>query len=114
MDTKLTQYDQLLTKIFTEYDELLNRRPTPNEDSELVIDADRGHYILHSIGWQEKSRVWNTPLYVRLRHGKIWVEIDWMGDGIVDKLLEASVPNEDIVLAFHHPKMRPYTEFAVA
>jgi hypothetical protein len=29
-------------------------------------------------------------------------------------LLEAGVPKEDIVLAFHEPEMRQYTEFAVA
>jgi hypothetical protein len=35
-------------------------------------------------------------------------------DGIATDLLEAGVPKEDIVLAFHAPEMRPYTEFAVA
>lgn len=37
-----------------------------------------------------------------------------MEDGIVDRLLEAGVPKEDIVLAFHHPLLRSRTEFAVA
>ncbi len=42
------------------------------------------------------------------------IEEDWTEGGIATDLLEAGVPKEDIVLAFHPPKMRPYTEFAVA
>ena len=34
-------------------------------------------------------------------------------EGIAAHLLEAGIPKEDIVLAFHSPDMRPYTEFAV-
>lgn len=114
MDRKLDQYRQILTKIFNDYAEILNRRPKPDRDTEQVIDTVRDHYALHTIGWQGDSRVWNTPLYVRIRNGKISVEIDWMEDGIVDRLLAADVPKEDIVLAFHHPNLRELTEFAVA
>jgi hypothetical protein len=34
--------------------------------------------------------------------------------GIANELIEAGVPKEDIVLAFHHPEERKYTEFAAA
>jgi hypothetical protein len=53
-------------------------------------------------------------VYVRLRDGKFWVEEDWTEEGIATALLTAGVPKEDIVLAFHEPKMRQYTDFAVA
>lgn len=114
MDTKLTTYRQIIKQIFLEYEVIINKRPIPGQETEIVFDETRDHYILHTIGWKEAKRVWNTTLYVRIRNGKIWVEVDWMGDGIVEKLLAAGVPKEDIVLAFHHPEMRPFTEFAVA
>ncbi|MEM7128412.1 MAG: element excision factor XisI family protein [Chloroflexota bacterium] len=60
------------------------------------------------------KRVWNTTLYVRIKDGKFWIEIDWTEEGIATDLLEAGVPNQDIVLAFHHPSIRKHTEFAVA
>jgi hypothetical protein len=35
-------------------------------------------------------------------------------EGIATDLVRAGVAKEDIVLAFHEPKMRPYTDFAIA
>ena len=35
-------------------------------------------------------------------------------EGIATALLAAGVPKEDIVLAFHSPEKRKYTEFAIA
>jgi hypothetical protein len=42
------------------------------------------------------------------------VDEDCTGFDGVGHLLEANIPQEDIVLAFHHPQLRPLTEFAVA
>lgn len=53
-------------------------------------------------------------MHVRLRNGKIWIEEDGTEDGFASHLLEAGVPKSDIVLAFHAPWERQYTEFAVA
>ncbi len=52
-------------------------------------------------------------MYVRLHNGKFWIEEDGLEQGVATDLLEAGVPKEDIVLAFHHPEIRPLTEFAV-
>ncbi|MBV7334508.1 XisI protein [Chloroflexi bacterium TSY] len=57
------------------------------------------------------AAVKRTSIY---SYGKIWIEIDWTEEGIATELVAAGVPKEDIVLAFHHPSMRQYTEFAVA
>jgi hypothetical protein len=114
VDTKLVNYRRLIKKILGHYAEIINRRPEPAKETEVVFDEERDHYILHTIGWQDTKRVWNTTVYVRLRNGKIWIEIDWLEHGITPDLLEAGVPKEDIVLAFHHPEMRPFTEFAIA
>jgi len=51
---------------------------------------------------------------VRIRDGKFWIEEDWTEDGIATDLVRAGVPKEDIVLAFHEPEMRQYTDFAAA
>jgi hypothetical protein len=39
---------------------------------------------------------------------------DWTEAAIVDALIERGVSPADIVLAFHPPEMRRYTEFATA
>ncbi|MBS9772038.1 MAG: XisI protein [Trichodesmium erythraeum GBRTRLIN201] len=43
---------------------------------------------------------------------KIWVQHDGTEDAIADQLVEKGVPAEDIVLAYHPPLLRKYTEFA--
>jgi hypothetical protein len=56
----------------------------------------------------------DTNLIHPPRAGKIWVENDWTESGIVDRIVERGVPTTAIVLAFHPPEMRMYTEFALA
>lgn len=111
---KLTHYRQIIKKILTYYVELLNRRPKPGKDTEVVFDEERDHYMLVSTGWVDRKRIRGTTVYVRIRNGKFWIEEDWLEQGIATDLLEAGVPNEDIVLGFQSPNMRPYTEFAVS
>jgi len=114
MDSKITSYRNLLTNIIDEYVSIPTLNPTPEKETIFVADEKRDHYFLYRIGWEGTKRVWNTTLYVRIKDGKFWLEIDWTEDGIATELLEAGVPNQDIVLAFHHPSVRQHTEFAVA
>ncbi|NJL56809.1 XisI protein [bacterium] len=80
----------------------------------LILDEAKSHYIWMNLGWQNGERVTGMTVYVRIRDGKFWIEEDWTEDGIATDLVRAGVPREDIVLAFHEPKMRQYTDFAVA
>jgi hypothetical protein len=111
---KLTEYRNLIKRLIQHYARLYQLEPVPGEEELLVIDEERDHYMLLTLGWDGDKRVHRTPLYVRLHNGKFWVEEDWTEEGIATDLLRAGVPREDIVLAFHPPSMRSYTEFAVA
>ncbi len=111
---KLAEYRDLIKQLFTDYAELINRTQIAGLDTEVVFDEERDHYMLLTVGWSRRQRFRGTTLYLRLREGKIWVEEDWLEHGIVKDLLAAGVSKHDIVLAFHHPDMRPFTEFAVA
>ncbi|MFN8489130.1 MAG: XisI protein [Caldilineaceae bacterium] len=114
MDTKLEHYRTIIKEALCAYAGLLQRANKPGVETVTVFDEAQDHYLLHTIGWADRKHVWNTTLYVRIRNGKFYIEIDWTEEGIATELLAAGVPKEDIVLAFHHPSMRPYTEFAVA
>jgi hypothetical protein len=67
-----------------------------------------------SIGWINKKKINNTQIHIRIKNEKIYIEQDWTERGITSELLEAGIPKEDIVLAFHAPESRQLTEFAVA
>ena len=112
---KLTKYRTLIKQLLTDYLELINCTPVPEGvETEVVFDEERDHYMLLNVGWSQRKRFRGTTVYLRLHNDKIWIEEDWLEDGIVKDLLAAGVPKEDIVLGFQHPSMRPYTEFATA
>jgi hypothetical protein len=111
---KLMDYPKLIERILTKYVELSKRHPSPDVETFLIVDNTQTHYIWMNLGWQGGERLSGMTVYVRIRDGKFWIEEDWTENGIAMDLIHAGVPKEDIVLAFHDPKMRPYTEFAVA
>lgn len=111
---KLTEYPKLIKHILTEYVELSNRHLNSDIETFLIVDEAKANYIWMNLGWQNGDRVTGMTVYIRIRDGKFWIEEDWTEDGIATDLVRAGVPKEDIVLAFHEPKMRQYTEFAVA
>ena len=111
---KLTEYPQIIKRILTEYVELSKKRPNPNLETFLIVDEPNNHYIWMNLGWEKEERITGITVYVRIRDCKFWIEEDWTEDGIATDLMAAGVPPEDIVLAFHHPKMRQYTDFAIA
>ncbi|MDM8527344.1 XisI protein [Anaerolineales bacterium HSG24] len=111
---KLVSYRTLIKKLLTKHAEQSNQAPSQELETELVFDEQHDHYMLFTLGWWTEGRVHGTTVHVRLRKGKFWIEEDWLEDGITTDLLEAGVPKEDIVLAFHSPKKRAWTEFAVA
>jgi XisI protein len=110
---KLTEYPKLIERILAECVELCNRSSNKDLETFLIVDQPKGHYIWMNLGWQNGDRIAGITVYVRVHDGKFWIEEDWTEDGIATVLVSAGVPKQDIVLAFHEPKMRQYTDFAV-
>lgn len=75
--------------------------------------AESDRYQVLPIGWEGFSRVFGCIIYVEIKDGKIWIERDGTEIGLANELVEAGVPKQDIVLAFHAPYKRKFTEFAV-
>ncbi len=79
---------------------------------EMIVDKEHDHYQVLSVGWNKLERVHGTLIHVDIRDGKIWIQHDGTEEGIANRLVAQGVPRSDIVLAFHPPYKRPYTEFA--
>ncbi|MCC5643739.1 XisI protein [Nostoc sp. CHAB 5824] len=45
---------------------------------------------------------------------KVWIQYDGTSLPVAEALLEAGILREDIVLGFHPPELRQYTDFAVS
>ncbi len=114
---KLTRYRNLIQQIISDLAALIESQRTPEQsgaEALCAFDQERDQYLLVKTGWSGKRRVRGTTIYVRLKNGKFWIEEDMTEDGVANRLLEAGVPKDDIVLAFQPPEMRQHTEFAVA
>ena len=111
---KLDRYRCLIKQILSQSPYYQHGSASPEVDTILILDDMHDNYLLMDIGWQETSRIRRTILHVRIKNGKIWIEEDWTEEGITDALLKAGVAQEDIVLGFQPPNMRPLTDFAAA
>jgi hypothetical protein len=111
---QLTNYRALVKQALTDYAMLLKNPPEPDYEVVLAFDDEHRQYILRRLGWKPDRRIQYTDLHVAIRNGTIWIEEDWTEDGIATYFLEQGVPNQNIVLAFQPPQIRPLTEFAVA
>jgi hypothetical protein len=111
---KLTRYGEIIKKILTEYYQIVEKAPDFHPENCLIFDDNNHHYFWRSIDWVNQKRVNNTHVYVRIKNERIYIEEDWTEEGIATELLREGVPKEDIVLAFHDPETRKFTEFAIA
>ncbi|WP_374111913.1 element excision factor XisI family protein [Phormidium yuhuli] len=59
------------------------------------------------------KQVHGCVLHLEIIGDKVWIHQDGLEDGIADELLNAGIPQDKIVLGFHHPDLRPYTGFAI-
>ena len=108
----LNKYREIITQVLAEYAKL----PYAYGDLErrFVISEDHNTYLLLTLGWQQDQRVHGCLIHVEIKNHKIWIQRDGTEDGITDELVAAGIPKKEIVLAFHPPEVRQYTEFAVS
>ncbi len=107
---KLERYRSLIQKVLEEYYQL--GLGNSNIEPVLILDPVRDQYLLLKMGWYQDNRIKRNVIHIHLKDQKIWIEEDWTEDGIATDFLQAEVPREDIVLAFHPPRLRQFTEFA--
>ncbi|MBE9009972.1 XisI protein [Pseudanabaenaceae cyanobacterium LEGE 13415] len=111
---ELAYYQDLTKKILTEYCCLASKSNSSNVETFTIFDDNSGNYLMVNLGWNLDKRVKNTVIHVRLRNDKIWIEEDWTEAGVVTDYLDAGVSDSSLVLAFHPPHLRQYTDFAIA
>jgi len=109
---KLTRYPQLIKQTLSEYVEFDHRQPEPGVEILMIADEDRDHYPLFTLGLAQRKWVRNLRVYIRLIEGKIWIEHDLTEESIATESLRRGASEENIVLTFHPPEMRPCAEFA--
>ena len=79
---------------------------------ELIFDDEGGHYHLFQVGWRDGTRVQNVLVHIDIHNEKIYFEHDGTNLEVVDDLLDAGISKKEIMMGFHPPNMRQYTNYA--
>lgn len=83
-------------------------------ENQIILDSERDHYLLLKAGWDGDQRIYYPVFYFDIKDGKIWLQENTT-DIEIDKELEAmGISKKEIVVGFHHPSMREYSDFAMA
>lgn len=111
---KLEIYREYIQRVLTDY---AKHRTSSNQDDELemqtIFDTINDHYQLIYVGWDKGRRVYGPVMHLDIKNEKIWIQWNGTEDDIAAELVEMGVPKQDIVLGFHAPRMRQFTDFAV-
>jgi len=110
---RLKYHRRIIQEFLTKYHQL-NEKSGSNTESVLAFDEVHDQYLLLLMGWHKDERMKSVMIHICLKDDKIWIEEDWTEDGVATDLLLKGIAREEIVLAFHPPHVRQYTEFAFA
>lgn len=109
---KLNCYRDIVENLLTEIAQL-SQSDSSIQDKTL-FDRMTDSYAIIEEGWENGSRVHEILIHLEISNGKIWIQADNTDLAIARELENAGIPKSDIVLGFHPPDVRPYTEYAPA
>lgn len=108
---KLERYRESIKTILKEYADSLKNSDI---DVQLIFDNENDHYLLLDVGWQKSRRVHSCAFHFDIIDGKIWVQENNTELEIDRHLEEMGISKKEIVVGFHHPSMREYSDYAVS
>jgi hypothetical protein len=80
---------------------------------EALFDREHDRYALITLGWNAGKRVHFPLVHIDSVGGKVWIEKDNTEDGVAAELVQAGIPESQIVLAFRPPEARKHKAYAV-
>ncbi|NER92882.1 MAG: XisI protein [Symploca sp. SIO1B1] len=111
---KLEQYRSYIKQLLTEYASYKSLNKTI--ERQFVCDTENDHYQIVNMGWDEREerRIYGCTIHIDIKDGKIWIQHNMTEIQLGEELVRQGVPKEDIVLGFHSPFMRQFTDYAVS
>lgn len=80
--------------------------------AQVVIDTEHDHYQLVHVGWINDHRIFGCVLHIDIQDDKIWIQHDGTEVGMANDLMDLGIPSKQIVLGYHSPYKRQFTDFA--
>lgn len=108
---KLEKYRDCIKQIIKKYQQYT--KANSQVEAQIVVDTEHDHYQLVYVGWKKQRRIYGCVLHFDIKNGKIWIQHNGTEANIADELMDLGVEKLDIVLGFHSPYKRQFTEFSV-
>lgn len=109
---KITQYSEIIQKLLREYAKIGS--PDTDIETQIVFDTERHHYQLMNVGWKNQRRVYGCFLHIDIKDGKVWLQHNGTESEVAEELVNLGIPKQDIVIGFHSPFKRQFTDYAVS
>nr|WP_225226143.1 XisI protein [Komarekiella delphini-convector] len=88
--------------------------PDSEVETQIVFDTERDHYQLMNVGWKNQRRVYGCFLHIDIKDGKIWLQHNGTEYEVAEELANLGIPKQNIVIGFHSPFKRQFTDYAVS
>lgn len=109
---RVEQYRGYIKQLLTEYASYKSLNKTI--ERQFVCDTENDHYQIVNMGWDGNRRIYGCTIHIDIKNGKIWIQHNMTEIDLAEELVSVGVPKEDIVLGFHSPFMRQFTDYAVS
>ena len=97
MDKSL-KYQNILKNIIMKYSHF---RPSHgNIRLDPLIDETNKRFSIMQVGWDRGRRVRGNILYIIIHNDKVIIEYDGLENGILNDLIKAGIPENEIILAY--------------
>jgi XisI protein len=108
---RLNHYRQSICRFLNRYAEAWRGKDV---ETQLILDSERDHYLLLRVGWDGEKRVNHAVFQFDIKDGKIWLQENNTDVELDKEFEEMGISKKEIVIGFHHPSMREYSDYAVA
>ncbi|MGB3692093.1 MAG: XisI protein [Spirulinaceae cyanobacterium] len=109
---KLEHHRAIVKQILTEYSYI---KPSYGDVEVYTSFDEQGeHYQVIRTGWNKHRRIYGCSIHIDLKDNKVWIQYDGTEVDFANKLIEQGISKQDIVIAFHEPLARKFTDFAVS
>lgn len=108
---KIALFKQAIHAVLPEH-ALPPSQPSDEHWTHLIMDDERGHYLILDVGWRGMKRQRGISIHLDIIGDKIWIQQNGTDSDIAAELMAHGVAREDIVLGLLAPATRKYSDYA--
>jgi hypothetical protein len=111
---RVEHYRESIKTLLKKYANSMSKNPEPEVEIELIFDTEKDRYLLLNVGWRGAKRVHQCLFHFDIKDNKIWLQENNTEIEVDRDLQEMGISQREIVVGFHHPSVREYSDFATA